>query len=65
MIEPTEAALIWRRSTRCEGGQCVEVAQSGAAVVVRDSKDPDGPTLAFSLEEWSGFLNGLRVGADG
>lgn len=35
----------WRKSTRSSsGGECVEVAFSGA---VRDSKDPAGPVLSI------------------
>jgi hypothetical protein len=40
----------WRKSSRSggQGGQCVEVADLGTAVAIRDSKNPDGPRLAFS-----------------
>ncbi|HET9973500.1 MAG TPA: DUF397 domain-containing protein [Streptosporangiaceae bacterium] len=34
-----------------------------AAVAVRDSKDPDGPKLAFSLDAWRRFAGRLRSGA--
>jgi hypothetical protein len=40
----------------------VEVAQVAAGVLVRDSKDPTGPQLAFSTEEWNAFLAGVRCG---
>ncbi|MGW1678828.1 DUF397 domain-containing protein [Saccharopolyspora sp. NPDC002376] len=29
---------------------------AGPAVAVRDSKDPDGPVLAFPASSWSAFL---------
>jgi hypothetical protein len=29
---------------------------------VRDSKDPDGPVLAFSLAEWRAFAIGVKAG---
>jgi hypothetical protein len=41
--------------------RCVEIATAPAAVFVRDSKDPDGPHLAFHPEEWSAFVR-LAVG---
>ena len=43
-------------------GQCVEVAQHCDEVLVRDSKDPDGPVLRFDRGEWVAFLGGVRGG---
>jgi hypothetical protein len=38
------------------GGQCVEVAANlSGAVVVRDSKDPDGPKLLLTTAGWRSF----------
>lgn len=31
-------------------------------VLVRDSKDPDGPQLRFSAAEWADFTAGVRAG---
>jgi Domain of unknown function (DUF397) len=53
----------WRRSSHCSDSSCVEVAWSGEEVLVRDSKDPDGPMLAFSRRQWAEFLEGVRSGA--
>jgi hypothetical protein len=50
----------WRKSSRSGSGtndNCVEVAFVGAAVAVRDSKEPDGAKLAFSPQAWSAFLD--------
>ncbi|MCK9904169.1 hypothetical protein CC117_30200 [Parafrankia colletiae] len=50
------------RSTRCEGaGNCVEVAFV-TYVAVRDSKNPEGPVLWFTLDEWEGFTTGVKWG---
>jgi hypothetical protein len=39
------------------------VTQLPAAVVaVRDSKDPDGPKLAFSHADWRAFVAGVKAG---
>jgi hypothetical protein len=56
-----EVAYAWRKSSYSseEGGACVEVAAHPAAVHVRDSKDPDGPTLTFTPEAWSSFTSML------
>ena len=55
----------WRKSSYSgtTGGNCVEVAQNlPGAVAVRDSKDPDGPKLAFGPDEWLAFTAGVRAG---
>jgi Domain of unknown function (DUF397) len=57
--------VIWRKSSYSgsNGGDCVEVAQFPASAVgVRDSKDPAGPKLLFSVEEWSTFVQGIKHG---
>jgi hypothetical protein len=47
----------WRKSSRSGGGpNCVEVASMAPAMAVRDSKNPDGPTLAFPVSSWTAFL---------
>lgn len=50
-----EVAYDWHKSSCSgdEGGQCVEVAAHPAAIHVRDSKNPDGPTLAPTT--WAAF----------
>ena len=52
----------WRRSSRCEATQCVEIAQFSEHVMLRDSADPAGPTLTFSRVEWEGFAASVRGG---
>ena len=55
--------LIWRKSTRSgAAGHCVEIAETPAAVLVRDSKDASGPVLEFAAVGWEGFLDGVRDG---
>lgn len=56
-------ARMWYKSSRSGSGNCVEVAfDESAAVGVRDSKDPDGPTLSFTQAEWSAFIAGVKAG---
>jgi hypothetical protein len=55
----------WRKSTRSGNGNdsnCVEVANLGDAVAVRDSKHPTGPALIFTPDEWRAFLAGAGDG---
>jgi hypothetical protein len=53
----------WRKSTRSggNGGDCVEVADNLPGIVaVRDSKDPNGPTLSFATGAFAAFVAGLK-----
>lgn len=57
----------WRKSSySSNGGNCVEVARNVPGVVaVRDSKDPDGPALVFTAQEWRAFISGAQAGEFG
>ncbi|MEO3742157.1 DUF397 domain-containing protein [Plantactinospora sp. B5E13] len=59
MTEPT--VVRWRKSSRSSNqGACVEVGGGlPGRVLVRDSKDPVGGTLAFRAAAWSTFLTRL------
>lgn len=59
-----EVAAVWRKSSRSggNGGDCVEVASVDRAIAVRDSKDPDGPRLAFPPDVWGAFLADAKAG---
>ncbi|WP_330468489.1 DUF397 domain-containing protein [Micromonospora zamorensis] len=53
----------WHTATRSSnnGGDCVEVAANlPGRVLVRDSKDRDGGTLAFAPAAWSSFVDVVR-----
>jgi hypothetical protein len=66
----------WQKaSCSCSnGGNCVEVTatqdtsvaphKSGEDMLylMRDSKDPDGPQLAFTTTEWEAFIAGVKDG---
>ncbi|WP_433366686.1 DUF397 domain-containing protein [Streptosporangium sp. CA-115845] len=57
--------LTWCRSTLsgANNDNCVEVAAlPGGSRVVRDSKDPNGPTLNFASGEWRAFISGVKNG---
>jgi Domain of unknown function (DUF397) len=64
-MAPPEVDLsraLWRKSARSNnGGACVEVATNLPGIVaVRDSKDPDGPTLTVSPDDWRAFIRRLK-----
>jgi hypothetical protein len=62
------AGPVWRKSSHSgnNGGQCVEVAiheRDGASLcLLRDSKDQEGPVLAFAPAEWRAFTAGIKGG---
>jgi len=66
---------VWRKASFSgNGGGCVEVSathdtsiaphKSGEYVLymMRDSKDPEGPKLAFTTSEWDAFIKGVKNG---
>jgi Domain of unknown function (DUF397) len=60
--------LVWRKSSYsgASGGNCVEVAVlPGGGHAVRDSKDPGGPVLRFTADEWRAFTRSLKTAAPG
>lgn len=59
--EVAVAGVTWRRSSFCAQGECVEVAVSGDAVLIRDSKDP-GPVQVYSAAEFRALALGIRAG---
>ena len=53
----------WTKSSRSGGnGQCVECADLGALMAVRDSKDSQGPVLTFNRNAWRAFVEQVKNG---
>jgi Domain of unknown function (DUF397) len=49
--------IVWRTSSySTDEGSCVQVAPAPDRVLVRDSKDPDGPALAVPTPAWRALL---------
>jgi hypothetical protein len=53
----------WRKSSHSgsEGGSCVELASGNGAVLVRDTTNRDGGTLALTAGAWQAFTGGLKT----
>lgn len=62
MTTPDLSTVNWRKASRSghEGGDCVEVAKAVQMIAVRDSKDPDGPKLAFAASDWRVFTDCIK-----
>jgi hypothetical protein len=58
------SAAHWRKSSRSSdtGGQCVELAELARVIAVRDSKDVDGPVLAFGRSAFRTLVGEIRAG---
>ncbi|MET8214811.1 DUF397 domain-containing protein [Streptomyces hirsutus] len=56
--EPAVGELSWFKSSYSSGsgGDCVEVADAGTAVLVRDSKRPEAEILTVSAMQWTAFV---------
>ncbi|MFJ7902888.1 DUF397 domain-containing protein [Streptomyces sp. NPDC096198] len=56
------ATETWTKSSYSTGnGACVEVKSPiAAALAVRDSKVPEGPTLAFPAGAWNAFVTSIK-----
>jgi Domain of unknown function (DUF397) len=53
--------MDWRKSSYSgsNGGNCVEVS-NGNGVLVRDTADREGGTLAFTADAWARFTAALK-----
>jgi Domain of unknown function (DUF397) len=53
---------LWRKSSYSGNtGNCVEVAINDCMVGMRDSKDPNGPVLVLTPDEWRAFVCGVKT----
>jgi hypothetical protein len=52
----------WRKASYSGngGGSCVEVGNAAPVVLVRDTTDREGGTLAFTAASWQAFTSKLK-----
>jgi hypothetical protein len=63
--ENLRTGTAWRRSSRSQYNNCVEVRFVGDSVSLRNSRDPAGPVLLFTAPEWDAFVEGVKRGEFG
>lgn len=57
-----QSRQLWRKSSLCTGGDCVEVAFDRQQVRVRDSADAStGTALDFTRRQWGVFVLGVSA----
>ncbi|HUY46687.1 MAG TPA: DUF397 domain-containing protein [Streptosporangiaceae bacterium] len=63
-MQHDEIVTPWAKSSYSNtGANCVEVACTSLGhMALRDSKDPGGPQLRFTPDEWTAFVSGIRSG---
>lgn len=60
-----EVARMRKSSYSNPDGNCLEVMHGATSAVIRDSKNPSGPTavhLVVPGPSWNAFLGGIRAG---
>lgn len=57
-------AIRWIKASASTGnGACFQVATvKEDEILVRNSRDPEGPVLSFTSAEWVAFLAGAKAG---
>ncbi|XVQ09887.1 DUF397 domain-containing protein [Spirillospora sp. CA-255316] len=52
----------WRKASRSgsNGGHCVEVASTPSTILIRDSKDPEGPKLPITRQDFRRFTDAIK-----
>ncbi len=62
MNSPEQSDLQWIKASKSfPNGACVELAQAGNTILLRDSKNPD-MVFHYSPAEMDAFLDGVKKG---
>lgn len=64
MANQSGTTLTWRKSSfsGANGGDCVEVADTGDDLLVRNSKRRNAGTIPFTRSELAAFIAGCKAG---
>lgn len=56
-------SVRWRKATASNAtGSCVELGAVGGGIVMRNSRDPNGPALLYTRGEIAAFIDGVKSG---
>lgn len=53
---------VWVKSRKCESVDCVEVADIGSEILIRNSRDP-GHVVRILRGDWKTFAAGIASGS--
>ena len=56
------SSASWLKARNCENTSCIEITSLHGIVALRNSKNPDGPILQYTADEWIAFLKGAKNG---
>ncbi|WP_199038694.1 DUF397 domain-containing protein [Glycomyces salinus] len=59
------SSIVWQKSRRSNpNGNCVEMAAlpGGEEIAVRNSRDPEGPALVYTVAEIEALVGGAKDG---
>lgn len=54
--------LTWHTALSCESGACVQVAVDDHSILIGNSRQPSGPVLEYTRDEWHQFVRGIKNG---
>jgi len=60
LLEARDETGKWRRSTFCADGACVEIAEEGDRVLMRDAKNTGQQALDFDRVVWTHFMDDIK-----
>lgn len=63
MNDGSQLPANWRKSTRSDREECVEVALTPQAVGVRDTKNRAAGHFTVDAARWGAFLDVVKAGA--
>ena len=56
------AQPAWRKTSFCVSGECVEIAQRGDLIILRDSTQPHSTMLHYDVGRWRDFVRNIKAG---
>ena len=61
-VDSSSPDIPWRTAVKSASSNCIQVARLDGAIMIADSKNPSGPVLSYTLEEFDAFLDGAKKG---